>query len=81
MSLKILKNAPFWAILGQLTRLIPGKPLELQIQKKSVDFYDTLCYDIQYAHERTIISYDGSTNCIFESFECYINISMNVFEG
>ena len=46
MGLKISKNAPFWAILGQLTRLFgpfwvnfPGKPLELRIQKNSVDFW------------------------------------------
>ena len=25
------KNAPFWAILGQLLKLIPGKPLERRI--------------------------------------------------
>ena len=34
MGLKISKNAPFWAILGQLTWLKSGKPLELRIQKK-----------------------------------------------
>ena len=29
-----IENAPFWAILGQLMRLIPGKPLEPWIRKK-----------------------------------------------
>ena len=37
MGLKISKNAPFWAILVQIMRLIPGKPLELRIQKNLVD--------------------------------------------
>ena len=37
---KISKNAPFWAISGQLIRFIPRKRLELQIQKKNlVDFW------------------------------------------
>ena len=34
MGLKNSKNAPFWAILGQLMWLIPGKPLEFRIKKK-----------------------------------------------
>ena len=35
MGLKISKNAPFWAILGQfIMQLIFGKPLELRIQQK-----------------------------------------------
>ena len=37
MSLKISKNAPFWAILDQLTQHISGKPLELRVVMISGD--------------------------------------------